>query len=96
MAQPDEHIVPILEQLARDAPAVDEHAVGAVEILDDRVPRPGEDDGVAAADAAGLDPYIVVGRSADAGPATEYVDDLAAVSGLDQQAQRALGQRLSV
>src|SRR5204862_676569 len=86
--------IAVPEDLAGDAPAVDVHAVAAVQVLDDGVHRADQDDGVVAADEVGLDLQIVVGSASDAGPAAEHVHDLAPVLAADQEARRALGDRL--
>src|SRR5579863_9188337 len=94
MREAENHLVPIVALLAGDALVIDEHAVGAVQILEHRVHGTGENDRVVAADELGVDLQIIVRRASDAGLAAENVNDLTPLLVADQEACRPFGQGL--
>ena len=81
---------PSFRGLPGDPPVVDQHTVGAVEILDDGVGRTRQDHRMVAADELRIDLQIVVRRTPDRGLATQHVDDFGVAVGADEQPRRAI------
>ena len=71
----DEDNVAILERLTNNAPIVHVHAIGAVQVFDDRMGGTGKNHRVVATDELRINLHVVIRRAPDRGLPAEQVHD---------------------